>query len=53
MQFGRAAAPAELQYLEEPVRSVHDVAEFHRLTGIPVALDESVDEGGWARLRLE
>jgi L-alanine-DL-glutamate epimerase-like enolase superfamily enzyme len=44
-QFGRAAAAAGLQYIEEPVRSVHDLAEFHRLTGVPVALDETVDKG--------
>ena len=45
-QFGAAAAPAGLQYLEEPVGScLDDGAELYRRTGVPLALDESVDEG--------
>ncbi|KAK9806829.1 hypothetical protein WJX72_004058 [[Myrmecia] bisecta] len=42
--FGLAAREVRLQYLEEPCQGVHDIAEFHRQTGIPVALDETLDE---------
>ena len=45
LQFGKAAAAAGLEYLEEPVATPADLAQFHRRTGIPLALDESVDEG--------
>lgn len=45
VQFGKAAAAAELQYCEEPVARPSDLPEFHRRTGMAVALDESVDEG--------
>lgn len=44
-QFGKAAAAAQLQYIEEPVASPSDLPEFHRRTGMAVALDESVDAG--------
>jgi len=42
ISFGCAAAPARLEYVEEPTR---DVGAFFAATGMPVALDESVDEG--------
>eukprot|EP00887_Chlorella_sp_A99_P005642 scaffold1.g5642.t1 len=47
LEFGRAAAAAALEYVEEPVAgaSPWELEEFHRQTDIPVALDESVDEG--------
>ena len=51
LAFGAAAAGAGLEYVEEPVAggSSWEVEEFHRQTGIPVALDETVDQGeaGW------
>ena len=45
VQFGQAAAGAGLQYIEEPVACTADLPEFHRRTRLPLALDESVDEG--------
>lgn len=45
LAFGVAAAPAGLEYIEEPTSRPGDAAELHRRTGIPLALDESVDEG--------
>ena len=33
-----------MQYVEEPVSDLVDLAAFHCTTGVPVALDESVDE---------
>lgn len=47
VQFGAAAAAADLQYVEEPVACTADLPELYRRTGLPLALDESVDEGGW------
>jgi Enolase C-terminal domain-like len=44
--FGLAAAPARLQYVEEPVADpAADLAAFLSATGLPTALDESVDAG--------
>ncbi|KXZ52492.1 hypothetical protein GPECTOR_9g536 [Gonium pectorale] len=45
--FGRAAAGAGvgLQYLEEPCADPRDMAAFYQQTGVPVAADESLDEG--------
>lgn len=43
--FARAAAGAALEYVEEPTADPADLAELHRRTGLPLALDESVDEG--------
>lgn len=39
-----------VQYVEEPTASVEATLDFSRATGIPVALDESLDEAlrGWA-----
>ena len=47
VSFGCAAAPARLEYVEEPTRHAADVGAFFAATGVPVALDESVDEGVW------
>ena len=43
--FGLRVMNFDLQYVEEPVRDVeNDLAAFHCTTGVPVALDESVDD---------
>ena len=43
--FGLRVTDLNLQYVEEPVRDVeNDLAAFHCTTGVPVALDESVDD---------
>ena len=45
LAFGRARMRFDLQYVEEPVRDIEsDLAAFHCTTGVPVALDESVDD---------
>ena len=45
LTFGLRVTDLNLQYVEEPVRDVeNDLAAFHCTTGVPVALDESVDE---------
>eukprot|EP00850_Spirogloea_muscicola_P023297 SM000345S12838 [mRNA] locus=s345:73550:85963:+ [translate_table: standard] len=45
-EFARALPPScTLQYIEEPVWHVFHVPDFWDVAGIPVALDESVDEG--------
>ena len=36
---------AHLEYIEEPTQSAEDIGAFFTATGIPVALDESIDEG--------
>ena len=32
------------QYLEEPVQDIRDVQAYYRQTGIPIGLDETLDE---------
>eukprot|EP00892_Ulva_mutabilis_P000338 jgi/Ulvmu1/10304/UM060_0106.1 len=44
---GLAARGASLEYVEEPVRDPHDIARFYDRVGIPVALDESLDDGSF------
>uniref|UniRef100_A0A1D2A6W6 isochorismate synthase n=2 Tax=Auxenochlorella protothecoides TaxID=3075 RepID=A0A1D2A6W6_AUXPR len=46
VQFGKAAARAKLQYIEEPVQDWQDLESFWRATGIATALDESVTQEG-------
>lgn len=33
-----------MQYIEEPVQDIRDLAAFFGQTGVPVALDETLDE---------
>ncbi len=42
VRFGRAVAACEIEYIEEPLADPGQSAAFHELTGIPVALDESL-----------
>jgi isochorismate synthase/2-succinyl-5-enolpyruvyl-6-hydroxy-3-cyclohexene-1-carboxylate synthase/2-succinyl-6-hydroxy-2,4-cyclohexadiene-1-carboxylate synthase/O-succinylbenzoate synthase len=43
--LGIQVADTGLQYIEEPVADpMADLSAFHCTTGVPVALDESVDE---------
>lgn len=45
LTFGLQVSNLDLQYVEEPVADpMADLAAFHCTTGVPVALDESVDE---------
>ena len=42
----QAAYSARLQFLEEPVSNpMAELAAFHAATGIPTALDESLNDG--------
>ena len=44
--FGSRVAELDvrLQYVEEPTREARDIPAFHFTTGVPVALDETIDE---------
>ncbi|KAL3698745.1 hypothetical protein R1sor_012821 [Riccia sorocarpa] len=42
--FANSVDSCGLQYLEEPVQDLQDLAQFCKDTTIPVALDESLDE---------
>ncbi|NOX36219.1 MAG: o-succinylbenzoate synthase [Calditrichaeota bacterium] len=42
--FGKAVAPLNIEYIEEPLRDPRMVPQFYEATGIPVALDESIGE---------
>jgi O-succinylbenzoate synthase len=45
VRFGKALADCPVEYLEEPLADPQRSADFYHLTGIPVALDESL--AGW------
>lgn len=40
--FGKAAAGTNIAYIEEPCAAPGDLPAFHRATGIPYAIDESI-----------
>ncbi|KAL5725660.1 hypothetical protein ACHQM5_008779 [Ranunculus cassubicifolius] len=42
-QFGSAVINCDLQYIEEPVNSEDDILKFCDDSGLPVALDETID----------
>ncbi|OVA12535.1 Thiamine pyrophosphate enzyme [Macleaya cordata] len=42
-QFGSCVKFCDLQYIEEPVCLEDDIIKFYEETGLPVALDETVD----------
>ncbi|KAL7603912.1 hypothetical protein Lser_V15G15247 [Lactuca serriola] len=43
LQFGSNVKECELQYIEEPVNDEDDIIKFCEESGIPVALDETID----------
>ncbi|XP_019053464.1 PREDICTED: protein PHYLLO, chloroplastic isoform X2 [Nelumbo nucifera] len=43
IQFASYVKCCDLQYIEEPVDSVDDIIKFCEETGLPVALDETID----------
>ncbi|KAK6931406.1 Thiamine pyrophosphate enzyme, C-terminal TPP-binding [Dillenia turbinata] len=43
VQFAFLVKPCKLQYIEEPVQSGDDIIRFSEETGLPVALDETID----------
>uniref|UniRef100_A0A0A9CFW5 Mandelate racemase/muconate lactonizing enzyme C-terminal domain-containing protein n=1 Tax=Arundo donax TaxID=35708 RepID=A0A0A9CFW5_ARUDO len=43
LEFGSRAKSLRLQYIEEPVNSVNDLIKFCEKSGLPVALDETID----------
>jgi len=48
MKFANALTPSsrrKLEFVEEPCKDVHQSIEFSKRSGIPIALDESIDEG--------
>lgn len=49
LQFadGLAARGAALEYLEEPVDNPRDIERFAEAAGLPVAVDESLDDGSF------
>ncbi|XP_017218695.1 protein PHYLLO, chloroplastic isoform X10 [Daucus carota subsp. sativus] len=43
IRFGSSVKDCDLQYIEEPVRDGDDIVRFCEETGLPVALDETID----------
>ncbi len=43
MGMGETEVPCFVQYIEEPVNSLEDGLTFYQETGVPIALDESLD----------
>ncbi|CAI5481758.1 unnamed protein product [Closterium sp. Yama58-4] len=44
VEFGRLVAPCNVAFIEEPVSNLHLLPEFYQATGLPFALDESLDD---------
>ncbi|EXB44934.1 hypothetical protein L484_026522 [Morus notabilis] len=43
IQFGSLVKDCDLQYIEEPVKDEGDIIKFFEESGLPVALDETID----------
>lgn len=52
IRFGRAVADYEIEYIEEPLADSAQITAFYELTGIPVALDESLIPANPATLEV-
>ncbi|XP_061990446.1 protein PHYLLO, chloroplastic isoform X1 [Rosa rugosa] len=46
IQFGSLVKDCDLQYIEEPVQIEEDIIKFCKESGLPVALDETIDNIG-------
>ncbi|WCJ35750.1 2-succinyl-5-enolpyruvyl-6-hydroxy-3-cyclohexene-1-carboxylate synthase [Euphorbia peplus] len=44
IQFGRLVKDCDLQYIEEPVQDEDDIIKYSEESGLPVALDETVNK---------
>jgi O-succinylbenzoate synthase len=42
VHFGKAVADCPIEYIEEPCAKSQSIADFYKITGLPVALDESL-----------
>ncbi|CAA7053570.1 unnamed protein product [Microthlaspi erraticum] len=52
VKFGLLVKNCNLQYIEEPVQNKDDLIRFHEETGLPVALDETLDDFEECPLRM-
>ncbi|CAN8236071.1 unnamed protein product [Cochlearia groenlandica] len=52
IQFGLLVKSCNLQYIEEPVQNKDDLIRFHEESGLPVALDETLDDFKECPLRM-
>ncbi|KAK9276554.1 hypothetical protein L1049_006088 [Liquidambar formosana] len=52
IQFGFSVKNCGLQYIEEPVQDQDDIIKFCEETGLPVALDETIDNIGENPLKM-
>ncbi|MBM3183837.1 MAG: hypothetical protein FJZ64_00845 [Chlamydiae bacterium] len=43
LSFAKAFSPTDFEYLEEPVSGLDDLVRFSKLTGFPIAVDESLN----------
>lgn len=43
VEFAKACESLRIAYIEEPVKNVDDIMKFYSATGMPVALDESLE----------
>ncbi|XP_023642879.1 protein PHYLLO, chloroplastic isoform X2 [Capsella rubella] len=51
-KFGLLVKSCNLKYIEEPVQNKDDLIRFHEETGLPVALDETLDDFEECPLRM-
>lgn len=51
MQFAEELGPAVIEYIEEPFKDVDKIPEFYNKTLIPVALDESIPELSFDKIK--
>ncbi|XP_011009175.1 PREDICTED: protein PHYLLO, chloroplastic isoform X3 [Populus euphratica] len=52
IQFGFLVKDCDLQYIEEPVENVDDIVKFCEETGLPAALDETINNFQESHLKM-
>ncbi|KAM7271199.1 hypothetical protein ACFE04_030413 [Oxalis oulophora] len=52
IQFGSLVKNCDLQYIEEPVQNEDDIIKYCEESGLPVALDETIDRIGKDQLQF-
>ncbi|VVA98761.1 unnamed protein product [Arabis nemorensis] len=52
LKFGLLVKSCNLKYIEEPVQNKDDLIRFHEESGLPVALDETLDDFEECPLRM-
>jgi o-succinylbenzoate synthase len=49
LKIASSVAESDVAYIEEPTNRIEDLPEFARVSPVPLAVDETLQEAGWLR----